>query len=224
MIKKFMTNVSIILLIGSCGKKSDSTSAITQIEQQQELAGSYKAVLRPLNSAISGWIPYGNAEIKVSAGVLTIVTYLDDDQKVTHIQSIHEGKRCPDLTMDKNADGFIDMIEAKATIGNVLIPLDGDLSEQDLGRESYPQGGSFTYTKETSLEKLLADLYSTDLNPNDHFIKLKSEQPFNIEGKVILIHGTADTNKIPISLQAHDGLSRSISVPIVCGVIRRINN
>lgn len=221
-----MNNLVILMLfslmITSCGKDSGSGSSESQQEQQEELRGKYKAVLRPISSTISGWIPYGNAEITVDESNIHISTYLDDDQRVMHLQSIHEGKRCPNIEDDRNKDGVIDAIEAEAVVGKVLVPLDGDITSQKKGEKSYPSGSSFTYKRTAAINDLISDLYMADDNPNDSVKKLTANDPFNLSGKVVLIHGTAATNKVPQTLQTHNGLASNLSVPIVCGIIKRI--
>ena len=220
---KILSLIFISLFLFSCGKNSNSVSSVGREEQQEELKGNYKAVLRPINSSISGWIPYGNAEISVSDEDLSIVTYLDDDQRVPHLQSIHEGNRCPTLSDDKNNDSVIDAIEAEAVVGKVLMPLDGDLTSQKKGEKNYPMGSSFTYQRKAKLDDILADLYLVDENPNDSIGKLTMNQPFNLSGKVVLIHGTAASSKVPSSVQAHGNIAPHLSVPVVCGLINRID-
>lgn len=222
---KLITLLVLTLVITSCGKNSGSGSGSTSSrqEQQEDLKGSYKAVLRPLNSTTSGWIPYGNAEITVNESDIAVTTYLDDDQRVTHLQSVHEGKRCPTIADDKNKDGVIDAIEAEAVVGKVLIPLDGDISSQASGDKVHPIGSSFTYQRKASLDALTSDLYTTDGITNNSVRKLKAGETFNLTGKVILIHGTAASNKIPSSVQSHNSLPPHLSVPVVCGIIRRFN-
>lgn len=220
---KMLSLILILLFLSSCGKDSSSSSSVAREEQQEELKGNYKAVLRPINSSISGWIPYGNAEISVSDEDISIVTFLDDDQRVPHLQSIHEGSRCPNLSDDKNNDGVIDAIEAEAVIGKVLLPLDGDLSSQKKGEKVYPMGSSFTYQRKAKLDDILTDLYLVDEDPNDSIRKLAKNQAFKLSGKVVLIHGTAPSNKVPSSVQAHANLLPHLSAPIVCGLINRID-
>ena len=211
----------LMLVISSCGKDSDSGSTFLRQEQQGDLKGSYKAVLRPMNSTTSGWIPYGNVEISVDENNIAVTTYLDDDQSVTHVQSIHEGKKCPTIADDKNKDGVIDAIEAGPVVGKVLIPLDGDISSQTSGDKVHPIGSSFTYQRKAPLDAMMSDLYSASEVSNNSVRKLKSGETFNLTGKVILIHGTSASNKLPSSVQPHNGLPSHLSVPVVCGILRR---
>lgn len=210
-------------LVTSCGKNSGGgTDASEVMEQQQDLTGNYKAFLRPLNTSVSGFIPYGAAEIKVLDGEITVKTYLDDDSRVTHIQSIYSGSKCPARSDDKNKDGFIDVVELEASSGRAIVPLDSDLSGQQNGFGSYPKGSSFTYTESTKLEDMVSDLYDSNESIVDGFMKLKTGTPFNLENRVVLVFGTGEIGRVPESVATFKDQPRNFSVPIACGILKRL--
>lgn len=183
-------------LVVSCGKGgggSSSGKSSSALEDAQE--GTYKAILRPLNIHLSGFIPTGVAEIKIVDSQVDVKTLLDDDAKVPHMQSIHIGKRCPNASDDKNNDGLVDMQEALKASGNVFVPLDSNLNSVDEGKGIYPMGGGFTYQETTSLEKFGYDL--------------------KLNGRVVLIHGVAEATPLPPGVRANE-------VPIVCGILKKI--
>lgn len=192
---KFSLLVISSALVMSCGKDgggSSSGKSTSRLEEAQE--GTYKAILRPLNIQLSGFIPTGVAEIKIVDEQVEVKTLLDDDARVPHMQSIHIGKRCPNASDDKNKDGIIDMQEAIKASGNILVPLDSNLNSVDEGKGIYPMGGGFTYQETTSLEKFGDDL--------------------KLNGRVVLIHGVAETTSLPARVKANE-------VPIVCGILKK---
>ncbi len=183
------------------------------------LEGEYEAILRPLNHQLSGFLPSGKARIKITDKKIEVITFLDDDASVLHIQNLHEGSRCPDERDDLNQDGFIDSKEMKAVTGLILIPFDGDLETQEKGLSFYPFGRSFTYKKNAELGLVLKDLYAKDQNPQDELIKLRMNESFFIEGKIIMIHGTGKFAKIPSTVTSHKDFPKHLSIPITCGRI-----
>ncbi len=196
-----------LLLLSACGKESGSqnTAGSEVREEQVELVGEYKAILRPFNTQVNGFIPTGAAEFSVRDGELKVITYLDDDASVHHRQSLHAGSSCPTDAQDSNNDGLVDSVEALSIVGEVLIPLDGDLSSRVAGKDVWPRGKSFTYSKSTPLQNVLNDFAGS---------------PLNLEGKVVMIHGTSE-GSVPETVQTLEGLPRHLSLPIACGIIRR---
>lgn len=215
-----------LVFLLSCGKDSGSGSSnsVAPEAHQDELMtdGEYKAFLRPLNPTSHGFIPYGNAEFKLKGDVFTARTYLDDDAPVAHMQSIHLGSRCPTPSDDLNGDGLIDIQEAIQVVGPVIVPLDLDLSSQKAGLAIYPKGSSFTYEENTSFSGMMKDLNSPDETSDDFIAKLMPNQGFSILGKVVLIHGTQASSKIPATVATSMNLPSNQTIPVVCGVIQEI--
>jgi len=221
---KTLMSLMLITFLISCGKDSgssgnnDSAGVTNFIEKEEPMKeGEYVAFLRTINSSVNGYIPFGRAELSLKEDELKVTTYIDDDQRVVHMQRIHTGKRCPTLQDDLNKDGYIDIIEAEKALGEVIFALDDDLSSRQAGEDKYPMGKSFTYTRSASWSGILEDL-KQDYRAG----YLKLEGDLTLENKVILIHGTAKTNLVPDSLQTIEGMEPHLSVPVVCGVIKKI--
>lgn len=173
-------------------------------EEVENLEGSYKAILRPYNFTVSGWIPNGVSDIKVVGNQLEIKSWLDDSSNVTHMQNIHLGTKCPDAEHDANRDGFVDFNESMRVSGNVLLPLDSDLSSQDASGV-FPKG-NFTYYQKASVASIVATI----------------NRGFNLEGKVIIVMGAAADRNLPVTVSTVNGQTKELSVPIACGVIQRM--
>lgn len=168
--------------------------------------GTYYAVLRPVNMHSNGFFPYGQATFTLKDDVVTVSTAMDDDQPVTHRQTLHIGSRCPTARDDMNGDTYIDYNEAMAVVGKAIMPLDGDLNSQAAGAGIYPSGRSMTYNRTASLSKVNADL----------------GMKIGFEGRVVLVHGTAVNSAFPTSIAAHETETPNVSLPVTCGVLRKV--
>jgi hypothetical protein len=203
--------LALLLILISCGKNDDSKSTRTQAIEEQETVGFYRAIMRPLNNHLSGFIPTGFVEINVTDNTFNAKAMLDDDAKVVHIQSIHEGTRCPEEQDDRNQDGVIDIQEAQLASGQVFISLDSDLNSEVSGEGKYPLGGGYTYLETADLDQLETDT------------KQRTKQNLNLSGRVVLIHGVSSATKLPLTIARREGFTPQASVPIVCGILRRKN-
>lgn len=204
-----------LALLTSCGKSGgssgnqDAQSVDHKVVKQVD-EGSYRALLRPFNNHLNGFLPSGVAEIEVRGDRITVKTLLDDDGRVMHMQSIHMGNRCPITSRDdKNGDTYVDINEMESITGTVLFPLDGNLNSHEEGAGEYPMGRGFTYIKTASLSKLAGD------------VKSRTGQNLNLEGRVVVIHGVDPRTKIPDTFATRDGLTVQAAAPIVCGIIKR---
>lgn len=191
------------------------------------LQGQYLAPLSPMNEQVAGNVSGGFtfshegdelvADLRFAGGPGTA--------KIIHAQSIHAGNRCPTMEDDLNLDGFIDAVEAERAIGKVLIPLDADISAQHLGLGIFPVAddfGGYIWSQLTSFDKLVTDLREEDINPEDSYVKLHSEKFFNFEGLIVVVKGVAETAPLPESVQTNDLLASHQSLPVACGVIKKV--
>jgi hypothetical protein len=202
-------------LLASCGKDgggggSSDPSRNSEIQAQQA-EGSYRAILRPFNNSLSGFLPSGAAEFKITGDTVGIKTYLDDDAKVIHMQNVHTGSRCPKLSDDTNGDGLIDINESMAVTGPVLLPLDADINSAAEGNGIFPMGDGFTYNELGSLSKLESDVVS------------RVGQNLNLAGRMVLIHGVNKGTQMPATIATKDSMPIQSSIPIACGIIQRLN-
>lgn len=194
---------------GGGGDSSSSDGGRGPAIQEQRAEGSYRAILRPMNNSLSGFLPTGAAEFVIQGDSVQTKTYLDDDARVIHMQNVHVGSRCPTSADDRNGDGIVDIEETYAVVGVVLIPLDDDINSAIDGEKLYPLGGGFTYTETASLSKLESD------------VSARTNQNLNLGGRVVLIHGTNGGTKMPATVATRDGMLIQASVPVVCGIIQR---
>ena len=221
--KSIISILAMITLI-SCGKNGGGSDSSMQEQLEPVSDGVYHAVLRPLNTQASGYLPTGTATFTVKGDNFQARTLLDDDARVTHRQSVHFGTRCPNNAQDdRNGDGYVDYAEAMAVVGKVFIPLDNDLSSQVAGANVYPKGSGFSYARSSSLSRLNADLWMADEDAADDIAKLNSGENLGISNRVVLIYGAAVKSTFPASLSARSGEAANLSLPIACGVIRKMN-
>lgn len=201
------------LLLAACGKDGGGGSGGSNFSpaiQEQQAEGTYKAILRPMNNSLSGFLPTGTAEIKIVQNNVSVKTLLDDDARVAHMQSVHMAGRCPNAGDDANGDGIVDINEAYRAAGEVLVPLDASLESADEGQGVYPVGSGFTYMENTTLDRLETDT------------KARTGQNLNLGGRVVLIHGVAAGTSMPGTVTTRNGMTPQLSVPIACGILKRI--
>jgi hypothetical protein len=225
--KNHMKYISVVslLALAACGGSGGGTGGNSadggQHREMQETEGQYRAILRPLNHALSGWFPNGKADIKISGDSVEVKSWMDDSANVVHIQSIHAGLRCPRAEDDKNRDGVVDYAEAVAVAKPVLVPLDGNLNSQLDGMAMFPKG-NFNYFQKASLQSLMGDLTAADDNTSDHIVKLAPGKTLDLSGRVVMVHGIVSNRPLPGSVGVIAGLTPQASVPIACGVIERL--
>jgi hypothetical protein len=192
-----------------------------EVIENQPTPGSYRSFIRPINTRVFGRLNSGLAMIEVSEEDFNLHLYMDDASKTRHMQGIYTGGRCPSLKDDLNRDGFIDIQETIKVTGNLLIPLDGDLSTQAAGEKLFPSGMAYDYKKTQKLNEMLSDLKAKDPNERDILEKLKANEELNLEGRIIIIHGVVNQNNLPMTVASLEGVSSYDSIPVACGIIQR---
>ncbi len=213
-----------LFTLASCGGGSGSGSASSSQRQEQQLddQGIYRAVLKPLNSSVAGNTT-GTAQIKINGDDIVVESnVVGAPGGVKHLQNITTAASCP--TNDANGDSFIDVVEAQ---GQILIPLDSDLSEQLDGMDFGPianGSGSYVYRRSTTLSLMLADLRAFDPDPLDLVVKILPEQDLNLSGRVLIVHGIENNSNLPDSVATKGTLSKEQSLPIACGQLVRITS
>lgn len=232
-----------LLAVVACGSDDDDNGSGTvgggpnPPQEQQENVGTYRATINPipLNTAVSG-NPTGTFEMVIEGDeVKATVNMQGVPSGVVHAQHIMIGDSCPtEANNVGNNDEYIDVIEGATSYKTILIPLDGDLEDQEDGREGFPRAsadGTYQYSKTGSLSKMIADLRDdrddledivdevTDVE--DLYAKLESDE-LNLEGKVIVIHGVKEDANLPDSVRTIEGFRSHQSLPIACGVIQRV--
>jgi hypothetical protein len=186
---------------------------------------TYLAVLTPVNSAIAG-NAYGSFTFHKDHDFIVANVRLNESSPiVTQIQKVHTGNACPTEADDLNGDGYIDVVESAEVTGNVIIPLDGDISSQYSLLGSYPISdawGAYVYSKTASFSEFYKDLFDIDINPEDEVIKLTS--PLGLVGKTVLIYGMKENLEIPSTVATNNDLLPHETLPIACGIITLVTD
>lgn len=216
------------LLLFSCGKKDTGDKSREEeviLIDGSNIQGVYQTPLGALNiNTTLGTI--GSAGLHRSSDIFkAFVKIYIGEKGVIHRQTIHHGSRCPTIQDDINGDGYIDYREAHFVVGNVIMPLDGDLDSQWGGIGSYPAGngmaGGYFYERTASFSRMFEDLRDVDQNTLDEMDKLPYNQGLTFHKKVVLIQGVSSYMNLPESVNTVPGLTKHRSLPIACGVLKR---
>lgn len=239
---KIITPLLLTTLVWACGKdsssnKKDSDSSEARNNEVQEreeinypadgsnIQGNYIARFTTLNSHINGTVPGSVTLSRNKDRVMVFLRLFAGYPKAWHQQKIYEGTRCPTLADDTNGDGFIDILEAEAVLGKMLIPLDADISSQRSGRNFYPLGdpsGSYYYERTTSFSRLFRDLKDIK-NQTEEYKKLGPDEGFSIEGKAVLVQGVSAEVEFPETVQSQTRYKPFQTIPITCGIFESDN-
>jgi hypothetical protein len=195
----------LLLLILSCGRSPEDDSG-GQNEEDTDTEGIYTATLAPVNSRVNNKVT-GLIKIYHSGDEFRVIVVLKNASSGIHKQQLHTGSVCPSSMADENRDGFIDNYESLKIMGHIIVPFDGDLSSQDLGRSYWPSGSHYNYEQSTSYQLMLADLHQFDPIPNDSVVKL-DEQHLPLDMRVVSVYGNSAQGEVPIA----------------CGILARISN
>jgi hypothetical protein len=202
-----------------------------QIEHKPELEidGQYLAILETLNEVVSQEVTGAVTISREDDEFVGDVYFLGGPltASVLHMQSVHEGTKCPTMEDDLNQDGFIDAVEGEMVYGKVLIPLDADLNAQHLELGTYPvadQYGLYVYSSVASYERFITDLKAENLNPNGYLTKLKPDEKLELEGKVVIIKGVSRAALLPDTVQSNSRWPNHQTIPIACGVMQKVRS
>lgn len=227
---RFLGLLLALTFLGSCGKSNSRAGVPLEGNylpvNGSNIEGLYMAEFTSLNGQVNGTVT-GTATLQRRDDKFHAYVKLSGGAPHTwHQQSIHEGS-CPGPADDMNNDGFIDVEEANIALGQIIIPLDANLSSQTEGQNNYPIGdtqGGYFYDREASFESLFADLKQEDTNPDDNMRKLSEDDGLNFEGKVVVIHGAPSTAAIPETVVSPDGKPVHQTLPIACGTLKQVTS
>ncbi len=212
----------------ACGGGGGSSSSRGQSESPRQLEseaeGTYVATLSALNNGVGGPIS-GNVSISKEGGRLIAYARVNGGAPNTvHQQRVHVGTSCPTAANDANGDGYVDAVEGYNHVGKILFPLDADISSQERGSSIWPAGdmyGYYHWERATSYERFISDLREPDLNEENEFAKLGVNGDLNLDGRVVILHGAAETANLPDTVATRGRLRNFQTIPIACGVIRK---
>ena len=191
----------------------------------QAVQGQYLAVFETLNpeltSKITGAFTFSRE---------TVIDEIVGDVRITnaganlnHAQNVRYGRRCPTLDDDLNQDGILDAEEGELVYGKILIPLDGDLSSQSSHDGEFPVGdsfGNYIYSRVAKFSSFMEDLRANGHNQDHH--KLRADEPLDIEGRVVVVHGVDEASDLPETVRTVGRPSAYQSLPIACGSIKKV--
>lgn len=233
--KKLLHNaliaLTIIPLLGSCGKSESDGGGEGQQNMPQEeedsvdgstIEGQYKGLFVTLNPHVNGTIPGSITLVRDGDKLMTYARLFAGKPKAWHQQAIHLGNRCPTISDDTNQDGFIDINEALAVVGDMIIPLDANMNTQAAGKNFYPLGdpsGYYHYERISSFSRLYSDLYEADKDQNDRIAKLAPEEKFGFAGRVFMVQGVDEATLLPDTVGTLGRRRPFQTLPIVCTVI-----
>ncbi len=229
-----LSSLAVLALATACGKSDGGKSSSGGGRQQQEEAASvdgshiqglYNAKFTTLNPHVNGTIPGSATFFRKEEKFYAYLRLFAGGPRAWHQQFVYEGNRCPNLNDDINLDGFIDIQEAEAVLGKILIPLDSDIGTQSSGRRFFPLGdlsGYYHYERITSFRRFLSDLQDVDPTPEDDTRKLAADEPLRIVGKPVMVLGVVETVQLPETV-ASKGRHRAFqTLPIACGVFSKV--
>ncbi len=237
---KIVTSLTLISLLVACGKSDSSSSSSSggsgssPQEEEMELEvnadgsnidGIYMAKFETLNPHVNGTLP-GSASIhRKGDKIFAYVRLFAGGPQVWHPQNIYTGNRCPTMDDDTNKDGFIDINEANAVLGKVIVPLDADINSQRSGRNFYPLGdlsGNYFYERVGSFNRFWSDLKKEDTEPADNVTKLGPEDGLPIIGQAFLLQGIVQTTELPETVGTTGRFLPQQTLPIACGIFRKV--
>lgn len=198
----------VALMLLACGKDSSNSSHSSSATRQDEEIREgriFKSQLLPLNTIVSGSVT-GTAEWIVTKSKMRItLSVTNSPEDLEHFQAVHAGSRCPTESADLNSDGIIDIAELEKVSGQMLFPLDSDLSSAEKGDFLSSRAnayGNYVYWAEADLSRMR----SIASNPTP-------------ENRVIVVYGINSGYSLPGSVEARDG-NKHRYIPISCGVVK----
>lgn len=195
------------------------------LDLDQGIEGQYLAVFESLNpeitSKITGAFTFSR-EIAIDE-IVGDVRITNAGANLIHAQNVRYGRRCPTIDDDLNQDGIIDAYEGELVYGKILIPLDGDLSSQSSHDGEFPVGdsfGNYIYARVAKFSSFIKDLRAP--GENHAHQKLKADEPFEIEGRVVVVHGVDEASNLPETVRTVGRPNAYQSLPIACGSIQKV--
>lgn len=208
--RRFMAPISlcgIVLLMLACGKENSNSQSSSPRQEEEAIEGRvYKSHLLPLNTIVAGNVT-GSLEWVVASSRMRInLSVTNSPEDLEHFQAVHAGTVCPTENADLNSDGIIDMVELEKVSGNMLFPLDSDLSSIDQGHFMGSRAnayGNYVYWAEAENNRMRS--IASSLSP---------------ENLVVVVYGINQAYSLPNSVPGREG-NQHRYVPISCGVVKQ---
>jgi hypothetical protein len=219
--KKITSALWLILTLSGCGGDPGAVGIFQRQEHPTE--GRYQVKLQPLNQNLLDDDFQGEGHFFAIGDEFRAFMRVQAAPPGLHLQHVHSGRACPSLAADANDDGVIDVLEARAVSGRVLIPLNGSLESQAEGEGNYPAGVNYEYEQSASLSRMLGDLRGHQSVSPEGMTKLDTDEELHLDGRVVIIYGVGTTTILPDTAQTIEGRPAHETLPIACGVIERID-
>lgn len=183
----------------------------SKVDAPYAKADEFQVQFNPLNADAGYRAVKGNAKLRIIGDKLTVQVNATGLQPgMLHPQHIHAAGSCPPSSSDTNNDGFIDVVEGVPFYGGIFVPLDEDLADLSF-QPSFPiptnRAGAITYKQSVSVNELTS----------------ATGEDLNLEGRHLVLHGVSAETDLPESVQSLGGLPASLTLPIACGEVKRVN-
>lgn len=222
-----------LLVLSSCNSASDKEgfenggiqNEVTQSDGSN-VDGFYAGDIFPINHNLH-FKKLGVVGVERSGDNFTVRVRMNNAPREAQIRhSLYTGRRCPKVSDDLNKDAFIDIVETRIALGQIVIPFDGDLSSQRSGTNVHVTSdavGNYFYSRSTSFELMFTDLKTPDSTIPRYIKKLKADEGITLPGRVVLFQGLNPKVKLPETLKNNDeGFSLHESIPIGCAVLWKV--
>jgi hypothetical protein len=200
-----------------------SAFAYGDATQAQEGPQAFSADIQPLNAGGDAGIEEvtGTAAFTIEGDELMVEVQASGlAPDIAHPMHVHMSNACPDDGADANDDGLVDVTEGVPDYGEILIPLDSDLAEQEAG--DFPMAnanGEINYSQTVSLSSMLSNLQTEDQNADDAVTTLGPDGELNLGERSIVIHGVAEDVQLPDSVASLGEAPANVTLPVACGAI-----
>jgi hypothetical protein len=211
-LQTFVLTLAITLTTAAC--ESDDDVAI------------YRATLFQVNPQQAMTVASGNVEIVLQeednrVEITLLGMGLDG---VSHPTFLWSERGCPTRAADTNDDGVVDIAEGRIAYGSILLPLDGDITTQEMEPVGFPFGTAPIYGSSTMLIDALDAVDGPDTDPDDFFTSLELGEDLGLDRRTIVVHGvsanTVATRPLASGMQ---GLNLPSTVPILCGTLQLVS-
>ncbi len=159
-----LTLLVILLSLTACGKVANSPNSVNIAVQKHESSpeGVYRMVLTSAGPEVEK--ASGAGIIKIDEEKIAVNLKMINLPKRTKLyQFINTAGECPKKEHDTNQDGIIDLQESQKVAGEILIPLDSELTNQAEASGEMPVSdsqGFYAYSEEAQWDVFVKDLRS----------------------------------------------------------------
>lgn len=136
--------------------------------------------------------------------------------EIRHAQFVQALGTCPTQeAADLNGDGFVDFQEGLEAFGDLLIPLDSDLTDGDV--DTFPfadENGSYEYEEDVWFTDLLDAIGFNDDED-------EGEEELDLENRTVVLYGVNPDLDFPDTVGTNNDDPVSETLPIACFEIER---